>query len=110
MHPHDTGGPILAMASMSPVASSSRPPHEPYDDAVAESSASHSTPTMWSRPVPSSRVVTLGCRNQWQYHDGAVLMTLDRLDIDRAVDTTTGAKTAARHLDEHLDAARPVLI
>ncbi len=57
-----------------------------------------------------SRVVTLGFRNQWQYHDRGVRAALDRLGVPYDRQTTSGARTAARHLDVPLDAGRPAVV
>ncbi|MBG0816036.1 DUF4872 domain-containing protein [Planomonospora sp. ID82291] len=65
---------------------------------------------LWEFAHDGSRHLTLGFRNQWQYHDRWTAKTLDRLGVGFAVHTTSGAKGAAARLAAELDAGRPCIV
>ncbi|MBG0828992.1 DUF4872 domain-containing protein [Planomonospora sp. ID67723] len=65
---------------------------------------------LWEFKHDDSRHLTLGFRNQWQYHDRWMAKTLDRLGVRFAAHTTSGAKGAAKLLAGELDAGRPCIV
>jgi hypothetical protein len=65
---------------------------------------------LWEFAHDNSRALTLGFRNQWQYHDRSVVTALDRLGIGYDQHATRGAKKAARTLDAQFDAGRPAIV
>jgi hypothetical protein len=65
---------------------------------------------LWEFERDDSRVVTLGFRSQWQYFDRGVRTALERLDVPHEERTTTGARSAARHLDVQLGTGRPAIV
>jgi hypothetical protein len=65
---------------------------------------------LWEFKHDDSRHLTLGFRDQWQYHDRWMAKTLDRLGVGFAVHTTSGAKGAAGRLTGELNAGRPCIV
>ena len=65
---------------------------------------------LWEFEHDDSRMVVLGFRSRWQYFDSGVRTALDRLGVPYEARTTTGARTATRHLDAQLEAGRPAIV
>jgi len=65
---------------------------------------------LWEFQHDDSRVVTLGFRSQAQYFDRGVRTALDRLGVPHQERTTSGARTAAGHLDAQLETGRPAIV
>ncbi|WP_196467085.1 BtrH N-terminal domain-containing protein [Planomonospora sp. ID91781] len=65
---------------------------------------------LWEFKHDGSRHLTLGFRNQWQYHDRWTAKTLDRLGVGFTAHTTSGAKGASAALAAELDAGRPCIV
>ncbi|WP_113702307.1 BtrH N-terminal domain-containing protein, partial [Nonomuraea lactucae] len=65
---------------------------------------------LWEFKHDQSRHVTLGFRNQWQYHDRWMVKTLTRLGVPYEEHRTAGARGASARLAGELDAGRPCVI
>ncbi|MFI7697942.1 BtrH N-terminal domain-containing protein [Nonomuraea sp. NPDC049480] len=65
---------------------------------------------LWEFKQHQSRHVTLGFRNQWQYHDRWMAKTLGRLGVPYEEHRTAGARSASERLAAELDAGRPCVI
>ncbi|WP_327585256.1 BtrH N-terminal domain-containing protein [Nonomuraea sp. NBC_00507] len=65
---------------------------------------------LWEFKHDDSRHVTLGFRNQWQYHDRWMAKTLGRLGVPYEEHRTAGARAASDRLAAELDAGRPCVI
>ncbi|WP_223167041.1 BtrH N-terminal domain-containing protein [Nonomuraea sp. SYSU D8015] len=65
---------------------------------------------LWEFKHDDSRHVTLGFRNQWQYHDRWMAKTLARLGVPYEEHRTAGARGASERLAAELDAGRPCVI
>ncbi|GGL02334.1 BtrH N-terminal domain-containing protein [Planomonospora parontospora] len=65
---------------------------------------------LWEFKHDGSRHLTLGFRNQWQYHDRWTAKALDRLGVGFTAHTTSGAKGASAALAAELDAGRPCIV
>lgn len=65
---------------------------------------------LWEFKHGDFRHVTLGFRNQWQYHDRWMAKTLGRLGVPYEEHRTAGARGASERLAAELDAGRPCVI
>ncbi|RVX47625.1 uncharacterized protein DUF4872 [Nonomuraea polychroma] len=65
---------------------------------------------LWEFKHDQSRHVTLGFRNQWQYHDRWMAKTLGRLGVPYEEHRTGGNRAASDRLAAELDAGRPCVI
>ncbi|MEV4174310.1 BtrH N-terminal domain-containing protein [Nonomuraea sp. NPDC049709] len=65
---------------------------------------------LWEFKHDGSRHVTLGFRNQWQYHDRWMAKTLGRLGVPYEEHRTSGVRAASRRLAAELDAGRPCVV
>ncbi|TMR97210.1 DUF4872 domain-containing protein [Nonomuraea basaltis] len=65
---------------------------------------------LWEFKHDHSRHVTLGFRNQWQYHDRWMGKTLGRLGVPYEEHRTAGIRSAGDRLAAELDAGRPCVI
>ncbi|NRQ32391.1 DUF4872 domain-containing protein [Nonomuraea sp. NN258] len=65
---------------------------------------------LWEFKHDQSRHVTLGFRNQWQYHDRWMTKTLTRLGVPYEEHHTSGTRAASDRLAAELDAGRPCVI
>jgi Butirosin biosynthesis protein H, N-terminal/Domain of unknown function (DUF4872) len=64
---------------------------------------------LWEFESRGGAILVLGFRNRWQYPDRWMRAVLERLAVPASHLETGGARTAARQLDEALDAGRPAL-
>ncbi|MGW3345601.1 BtrH N-terminal domain-containing protein [Nonomuraea rubra] len=65
---------------------------------------------LWEFQHDDSRVVVLGFRNQWQYHDRWMAKTLGRLGVPYDEHRTSGTRAASDRLAAELDAGRPCVV